>query len=81
MCGIAGVINHNGKSIESCIIKKMCDCMLHRGPDNEGLYFKEKDGYSVALGHRRLAIIDLTSGNQPIFNEDKSSYALENAAK
>jgi asparagine synthase (glutamine-hydrolysing) len=72
MCGIAGIINYKGKAIDRGIVKKMCDSMRHRGPDNEGIYLTVKGDYSVALGHRRLSVIDLVSGNQPIFNEDKT---------
>ncbi len=72
MCGIAGFVNQakNKKSI----IKKMTDRIAHRGPDAEGFYIDE----NVALGHRRLSIIDLSTGNQPIYNEDKSLVIVFN---
>src|SRR3989344_4809367 len=62
MCGITGVINQKDKEV----IKKMTGAISHRGPDGEG-YFS--DDY-VSLGMRRLAIIDLAGGNQPIFSID-----------
>lgn len=52
----------------------MCDVVIHRGPDDEGYYFDEK----VALGMRRLSIIDLVSGHQPISNEEKNIWVISN---
>lgn len=72
MCGIAGFID-NTKNKKS-IIKKMSKRIAHRGPDGEGFYI---DG-DVALAHRRLSIIDLTTGNQPMFNEDNSVVVIFN---
>lgn len=76
MCGIAGIIDFNGRKIDAIKVKSMCDAMIHRGPDSEGIYensIAQEQGVktSVVLGHRRLSIIDLKTGNQPIFNEDK----------
>lgn len=63
MCGIAGYLNLPGRPASEIILKKMTDKIKHRGPDGEGQYI---DG-SVALGHRRLAIIDLSpAGHQPM---------------
>jgi asparagine synthase (glutamine-hydrolysing) len=65
MCGIAGVCNLNGEPVPSGLLKRMTDVIAHRGPDGEGLY---TDG-PVGLGHRRLAIIDLSpTGHQPMAN-------------
>jgi len=75
MCGIAGVFNlnqTNNISIES--IKKMVDIQHHRGPDECGIYIDD----NIALGHSRLSIIDLSSGIQPIHNEDKSLWIIFN---
>ena len=58
MCGITGYISNNKPNKE--ILKKMMDRIVHRGPDAEGTYLDDK----CALGHRRLSIIDLKSGNQ-----------------
>ena len=66
MCGICGRINFNGEPVAPIEIAAMRDIMLHRGPDDEGLFI---DGV-VGLGHRRLSIIDLAGGRQPISNED-----------
>jgi asparagine synthase (glutamine-hydrolysing) len=66
MCGIAGVCNTNGEAVPSGLLKRMTDVIAHRGPDSEGHY---TDG-PVGLGHRRLAIIDLSpAGRQPMANE------------
>ena len=64
MCGIVGFIGARADMQE--ILQKMTDLIAHRGPDGEGHYI---DG-PVALGHRRLSIIDLAGGSQPMFNED-----------
>lgn len=69
MCAIAG-FNFEDKSL----IRKMCDVMAHRGPDGEGYY----SGSSITLGHRRLSIIDLETGNQPVYNEDGSIVVVYN---
>jgi asparagine synthase (glutamine-hydrolysing) len=67
MCGIVGVVNLNGEPVDSSLLLRMRDSMIHRGPDDEGAYV---DG-SIGLGHRRLSIIDLTeAGRQPMVNED-----------
>ncbi|PIP88845.1 MAG: asparagine synthase (glutamine-hydrolyzing) [Bdellovibrionales bacterium CG12_big_fil_rev_8_21_14_0_65_38_15] len=67
MCGVAGYLNLNGEPASEIIVKKMTDKISHRGPDGEGQYV---DG-SVGLGHRRLAIIDLSeAGKQPMLSRD-----------
>lgn len=72
MCGIAGIFNLNGSPVSSVLLKRMTDQISHRGPDGEGFYV---DSF-VGLGHRRLAIIDLSaSGHQPMVTEDRK-YAL-----
>lgn len=66
MCGIAGVFHLNGEPASPVILKRMTDAIVHRGPDGEGLYV---DG-PFGLGHRRLAIIDLSeAGHQPMATE------------
>lgn len=72
MCGIAGYISDRG--VEREVLKAMTDRIAHRGPDGEGAYLDE----ICALGHRRLAIIDLHTGDQPIYNEDKSVVVVFN---
>ncbi|MCI0502254.1 MAG: asparagine synthase (glutamine-hydrolyzing) [Fusobacteria bacterium] len=73
MCGYVGFVNKNLVNKEP-IIKKMMDRIIHRGPDSEGFYTDE----NVALGFRRLSIIGLEDGMQPIYNEDKSLVLLFN---
>lgn len=72
MCGIAGYISDIKPSKK--ILKAMTDRIAHRGPDAEGFFLDEH----AALGHRRLSIIDLSTGDQPIFNEDKSMAIIYN---
>lgn len=63
MCGIAGILNLNaGEPVDASLIERMTSSMSHRGPDDDGLYLNGR----VALGHRRLSIIDLESGHQPM---------------
>ncbi len=65
MCGITGVYNLNGAPVPSPVLKRMTDAIIHRGPDGEGYYARGP----VGLGHRRLAIIDLSdAGRQPMSN-------------
>ncbi len=73
MCGIAGIIGKNCEDKDK-LIEKMTDLMIHRGPDDEGFYVDN----DVALGMRRLSIIDLEKGRQPIFNEDKNLVIIFN---
>ncbi len=69
MCGICGIFNFGKNSpVEETQIKKMCNVMIHRGPDDEGIFIEK----NIGIGMRRLSIIDLETGHQPIFNEDKS---------
>ena len=72
MCGIAGFVGARADMQE--ILQKMTDRIAHRGPDGEGHYI---DG-PAALGHRRLSIIDLEGGRQPMFNEDGSLAVVFN---
>jgi len=78
MCGICGVITENNSALNEGVIRQMCRQMIHRGPDDEGVYLGGDRNYSVGLGHRRLSIIDLKSGHQPMFNEDKSLILVFN---
>ena len=72
MCGIAGIVTKRENKKE--IIEAMSKRIEHRGPDGEGYFF---DG-DVALAHRRLSIIDLSTGNQPMFNEDDTVVTVFN---
>lgn len=72
MCGICGIYNLNGKPVSQVNLRKMTDAIAHRGPDGEGFY---TDG-CIGLGHRRLAIIDVSSaGHQPMLTQD-GRYAI-----
>ncbi|MGN0382859.1 MAG: asparagine synthetase B, partial [Eubacterium sp.] len=63
MCGICGFTGEVDNSKE--VLKRMMDTIAHRGPDEEGMYVED----NIAIGHRRLSIIDLNNGAQPMFNE------------
>lgn len=72
MCGIAGIFNLNGEPVSSALLRKMTDVISHRGPDGEGFY---TDSF-IGLGHRRLAIIDLSpSAHQPMIS-DNGQFAI-----
>ena len=73
MCGITGFIDKKIKEKEE-VIRKMADLIKHRGPDSDGYYVDD----DVALGFRRLSIIDLSTGSQPIYNEDKTKVITFN---
>jgi len=74
MCGICGVYHFDQHPVDENILRRMTDKMLHRGPDDEGMYLSG----SVGLAMRRLAIIDTHSGHQPITNEDQSIWVVLN---
>jgi asparagine synthase (glutamine-hydrolysing) len=75
MCGIAGIVQtHPDGAVDPATIHRMCATMVHRGPDDEGIFVKA----GVGLGMRRLSIIDLAGGHQPVFNEDKTVWIVFN---
>ncbi|MCK4783988.1 MAG: asparagine synthetase B, partial [Desulfobacteraceae bacterium] len=75
MCGIAGIAVFNGApSPTREQLKGMCDTLSHRGPDDEGMDIRD----NIAMGMRRLSIIDVKGGSQPIFNEDGSIRTVYN---
>lgn len=74
MCGIVGFIDKRPKEEKNKIIKEMANHINHRGPDGEG-YFADDN---IALGHRRLAIVDINSGIQPMYNENKKIVIVYN---
>src|SRR2546428_5214596 len=75
MCGIAGVIHRDpDQPVSRAPLKCLCSALEHRGPDDEGLYVSGP----VGLGMRRLSIIDLSGGPQPIFNADGSKLIVFN---
>lgn len=67
MCGIAGLINFDGKPVSPVVLKKMTDAIAHRGPDGQGQWIED----NVGIGHRRLSIIDLSpAGHQPMLSSN-----------
>jgi len=78
MCGIAGWVNLKSSTTPSnsddAVLHSMCETIVHRGPDSEGLWMDDQ----VALGMRRLSIIDLKTGDQPVYSEDKSIIVMMN---
>lgn len=69
MCGITGIFDTRGKrDIDRTVLHRMNESQFHRGPDEGGLHLEP----GIGLGHRRLAIIDLATGQQPLYNEDNS---------
>lgn len=75
MCGISGIVNYDRQRVvRADVLKRMCDTLAHRGPDDEGFFI---DRY-VGLGMRRLSVIDLDSGRQPIANEDGRVWIVFN---
>jgi asparagine synthase (glutamine-hydrolysing) len=75
MCGIAGIVQtHPDGAVDEATIHRMCEAIVHRGPDDEGIFVKA----GVGLGMRRLSIIDLAGGHQPVFNEDQNIWIVFN---
>jgi len=75
MCGIAGIFDTRGQGeIDRSLLQRMNQSLLHRGPDEGGTHFEP----GVGFGHRRLSIIDLSTGQQPLFNEDGSVVVIFN---
>src|SRR5262245_34880442 len=75
MCGIAGIFHSDfGTPADPAQLQRMVAVLRHRGPDDEGLYVNG----AVALGARRLKIIDLAGGRQPLFNQDRTIAVVFN---
>ncbi|HEX8368210.1 MAG TPA: asparagine synthase (glutamine-hydrolyzing) [Pyrinomonadaceae bacterium] len=74
MCGIVGIVNQNSRSVEREILEKMNRAIRHRGPDEDGFYVNE----NVGMAMRRLSIIDLAGGQQPIHNPSKTAWIVFN---
>ena len=74
MCGIAGIVSEAGPPPDGATLHRMCQSMVHRGPDDQGIYLRG----SVGLGMRRLSIIDVAGGHQPIHNEDQTVWVVFN---
>jgi asparagine synthase (glutamine-hydrolysing) len=74
MCGIAGIVRDEAKTVDEALLSRMCEAIKHRGPDEEGYYINGP----VGLAMRRLSIIDLKSGQQPIHNQDRTAWIVFN---
>ena len=75
MCGIVGILKLDPReTVEEARLKRMRDVLRHRGPDGEGLWIEGP----VGLGHRRLAIVDVVGGLQPMANEDSTAWITYN---
>ncbi len=75
MCGIAGILEFGQDAhVDSGVLRSMCDVMEHRGPDDDGFYTEG----GIGIGMRRLSIVDLATGHQPISNEDGSVWIVFN---
>ena len=73
MCGIAGMCDSSGVGPEGPgLVRLMCERLVHRGPDSSGFYVFPDEAPRICLGVRRLSIIDLETGDQPLFNEDRT---------
>lgn len=74
MCGISGFVNADGRAVDRTVLEMMNRAIAHRGPDEDGFYLNE----NVGMAMRRLSIIDLASGQQPIFNSDRTKAIVFN---
>ena len=74
MCGIVGSVHADPGQVDQPLVRRMCALIRRRGPDDEGFYF----GDCVGLGMRRLSIIDVHAGKQPIHNEDRTVWVVFN---
>ena len=75
MCGFAGIASASvNEKVDKRIVHKMSELLYHRGPDDSGFYFDS----GIGIGHRRLSIIDVSGGNQPLSNEDRSVWVSFN---
>lgn len=74
MCGIVGIANSSGTPVDRGVLERMSAAIVHRGPDDDGFYVNG----SVGLGMRRLSIIDVAGGHQPIHNTDRTKWIVFN---
>jgi asparagine synthase (glutamine-hydrolysing) len=74
MCGIVGIVDRRRRPVDEAVVGRMCEAIRHRGPDEDGFYH----GEGVGLAMRRLAIIDLKSGQQPMHNADRTAWIVFN---
>lgn len=80
MCGINGIIDRTNRTENTVtsILDNMNNLIFHRGPDEDGLFSEQNEQFTVGMGMRRLSIIDLSSGKQPIFSDDKQIVIVFN---
>src|SRR5687767_2446325 len=74
MCGIIGIVKKEGQSVDRHLLERMNQMIFHRGPDDAGFYLNK----NVGLAMRRLSIIDVAGGQQPIFNRDRTKAIVYN---
>ncbi|MBW8828576.1 MAG: asparagine synthase (glutamine-hydrolyzing) [Burkholderiales bacterium] len=74
MCGICGIFDRSGRPVDQRALERMTTALAHRGPDGEGYYLNRE----IGMGHRRLSIIDVEGGKQPICNEDETLQVVFN---
>ena len=75
MCGISGIVDiRERRPVNQDLVRAMNDTLVHRGPDCDGCHFEPGEGF----GHRRLSIIDLEGGKQPLYNEDETVVVTYN---
>jgi asparagine synthase (glutamine-hydrolysing) len=74
VCGIVGMVRSDGLNVDEALLVRMCAAVRHRGPDDDGFYVNGP----VGLGMRRLSIIDIKSGRQPIHNQDRTAWIVFN---
>src|SRR5262245_39244190 len=76
MCGIAGIFHADNTAVDEALLKRMCNSLSHRGPDGDGVFVDQH--HHVGLGHRRLSIVDLATGGQPMSSEDQQIWLIFN---
>lgn len=74
MCGIVGIVRNDHSDVDQALVQRMCAAIRHRGPDDDGFYFLGPVGF----GMRRLSIIDVKGGAQPIHNQDRTAWIVFN---
>jgi asparagine synthase (glutamine-hydrolysing) len=74
VCGIVGIVNNGANAVDEVLLSQMCAAISHRGPDDDGFYVNGP----VGLGMRRLSIIDVKGGQQPIHNQDRTAWIVFN---
>ena len=78
MCGINGLITNKSNININEALNKMNDKIIHRGPDSQGVFSYNKNGINIGIGMRRLSIIDIESGDQPIFSDNQNLILVFN---